>query len=975
MDTFGFLTKILPRTGLYVLATRPGDGPEVKSGFDHTIYKTIRAMADAAVSMDAKGRAVYFARSSFNKELPRNGVKHPDGTKEKGVCQKANVLLSRSMAIDLDVGPKKEYASAKDAVSALVFVCKQLSLPAPMLVSSGRGVHAYWVYSQDVSDAEAQAICGALSTAAKRYNLHVDPSITGNLAALLRPVGTHWRKDGEREVRLLRDAPESEFGALWSTLKPFAQAAPISNAMLGEWSTGERTYPPSSMTRIAAHCQALKTAVSSVGIEEPLWRVIVGLAKHSIEGAAWAHAWSRPDPRYSEAHTQTKYDLWEGKPTLCATIESQGGKCDGCAYRGKIKSPIHLGYDETPAPTPEFAPVTSAPTAIRIDAAKKDSDDIPFWCNRYSWNGEDLMGATKNADGLPIHQAFTKRWFYPYARTRLDSGAMALRMCSRSSRGKWDDFTLPTSALAEDAALWKTLAEHEIIVANKAGQSMAKQYIVDMMRSIERHEDETDTIQSFGWYNEGFIVGSSVIYADRESPVILGNRVPENLTGAMQVKGTTEDWARLVDEAYNRPGAEPYQFMILSGFASPLVQLAEADLWHGLPIALTGESGLGKTTTCLVAASIYGCPKDFLISAHEMGTTLNALIARVAVMRNLPLILDELHSMKGADLPMLLYALSNGRPKSALRADRSFRSEGENWNLISFVTSNENLLAKLGDHDRVKTEATQIRIFEIALPNGFNDKVFKGFNAKDVLEHQLLANHYGMAGRDYLRYVCSHRTRIAKSIQTQRAKFAPNSMEQTKERFHYDAIATVKIAGKIAKGLGLVNFDLDAIEAWALNNVQVMRSYRTDNKSDFASDLQTLLSELVVRTVQTKTFPKSKPARGQPVEHIEWRGKGVPIARQPTDSNVIIVTRPGLRELCRDAKIPTQEFLAWCDKQALLVSSSWANVSDDRIYLFRGTDLTNAAAQQRCYIFNLDALDAVDGASQIAKVLRMGVKQ
>jgi hypothetical protein len=343
-----------------------------------------------------------------------------------------------------------------------------------------------------------------------------------------------------------------------------------------------------------------------------------------------------------------------------------------------------------------------------------------------------------------------------------------------------------------------------------------------------------------------------------------------------------------------------------------------------------------------------------------MGTTLNALLARVAVMRNLPIVLDELHGMKGADLPSLLYALSNGRPKNALRADRTFVNDGMNWNMMPFVTSNDDLIDKLAENDRAKSEATQVRIFQIKIPNGFNASVFGDINAKDIIENQLLANQYGAVGRIYLRSLCKHREKIAAALQRKRSAMGIGDTDSSKERFQLDARATALVAGAVAKSLGIIKWDLEAMDTWAASAMDEMRSVRASSAPDFMSDLQQVLSDLVIRTVQTKTFPKQPIAKGQ-AEHVEWRSHHAPIARQPLDSQVLIVTKPGLREMCRLRRIPPGPFIASCDEAGLFLAPMWSGVRDPagRIYPFRGTDLPNASAQIQCFIIDLGKLDTV----------------
>ena len=72
---------------------------------------------------------------------------------------------------------------------------------------------------------------------------------------------------------------------------------------------------------------------------------MLGLVKHTTEGEALAHDWSKGDPRYTYAETQTKLDHWRAGPPRCETFRKYAGnQCAGCALT--CKSPIQLGHPD-----------------------------------------------------------------------------------------------------------------------------------------------------------------------------------------------------------------------------------------------------------------------------------------------------------------------------------------------------------------------------------------------------------------------------------------------------------------------------------------------------------------------------------------------------------------------------------------------------------------------------------------------------
>jgi hypothetical protein len=360
-----------------------------------------------------------------------------------------------------------------------------------------------------------------------------------------------------------------------------------------------------------------------------------------------------------------------------------------------------------------------------------------------------------------------------------------------------------------------------------------------------------------------------------------------------------------------------------------------------------------------------------MVSAHDMGSTVNALIQRVAVMKNLPLILDELHDMKVAELPMLLYALSNGVPKNALKADRTFRDQGTFWNTMTFVTSNVNIMSLLGQHARSKAEATQVRVFEIPLPKNYTH-IFGDINTKELIEIELLQNQFGVVGLKFLQAVVAKRNAISAAINKLRIRYMPNDSEMTRERFYYDALTTALVAGKVAQSLGFINFDLKAIETWAIEHIQDLREHRRNTLSSIDDQLSTILAALTDRVIRTKHFPRGRLRAGS-VEHVDTRGIRHPIARMAEVDRVLVITMPGLRELCREFNIDVRGLVERLGRDGALKPSSWIGVDDGhgKIFPFRGTDLPSAGVQTKCLVIDLDVLEgAIRETNNVVQLTR-----
>lgn len=113
-------------------------------------------------------------------------------------------------------------------------------------------------------------------------------------------------------------------------------------------------FPLADPKEIVNRCANIRDAViNQNGVSEPYWREMLGIAAYCHDPEKTAIEWSREHPSYDEDKTLRKLDARRngGKATLCETLEQHNpGACGGCAQKGKIKSPIILGYPKSEEP-------------------------------------------------------------------------------------------------------------------------------------------------------------------------------------------------------------------------------------------------------------------------------------------------------------------------------------------------------------------------------------------------------------------------------------------------------------------------------------------------------------------------------------------------------------------------------------------------------------------------------------------------
>lgn len=105
-----------------------------------------------------------------------------------------NVSHLRTMWLDIDVG-SRGYDLQDDTVTAVAEFVHSTGVPAPsLIVSSGRGVHVYWVFTADVPVTVWERIAPLFKRVCVAHGLRADPARTADPCSVLRPIGTTHRK-------------------------------------------------------------------------------------------------------------------------------------------------------------------------------------------------------------------------------------------------------------------------------------------------------------------------------------------------------------------------------------------------------------------------------------------------------------------------------------------------------------------------------------------------------------------------------------------------------------------------------------------------------------------------------------------------------------------------------------------------------------------------------------------------------------
>ena len=511
---------------------------------------------------------------------------------------------------------------------------------------------------------------------------------------------------------------------------------------------------------------------------------------------------------------------------------------------------------------------------------------------------------------------------------------------------------MPTSELASTDLMAKTLAAHEVFLvrAQKARNDMAE-FAEGLIETLQAWRIETKTYSQFGWTDDrkGFVMGTKMIKLKDEEDVLCDPDMPGDIAMDFGTSGTIDDWIGNIDTLYNRPGAEPFQFALCHSMGSALVELMGSSNWHGLPLAFTGHGGTGKSTAAKIACGFYGNPEFMERQTGEQGSTLNAAIKRIAIMGSLPMLLDEFSGRQPDELTRTGYALANGRDKERLGSNGKFATVGGQWFKNSFITSNDSLhesISKLPAGYRV--EATQLRFFEVQLPENFRTETFPDITQSFIENH--MDNVYGEACRPFIRFIIKNHDWVRRQITAARGKFNPESNEDNKERFYRDTIVTALVAGKIAEKLGLIMFDLKGMKKWAITEVERMRESRKETNTDIGEHIAQFISTLPGRLIITKHFNDARAKNKEtPMEIL----RAPAVGRVCIDDKKVYITAKTVNDWCKDHGVAPTTMKEELDKGGYIIYAADGSPS---IKCYIGSGSTVPSGQARCYEFKYSKL-------------------
>ena len=910
MQHVDLLNTVQPADGWFAVVGIKGAGANLKRR--QYLVETREEVDELAQQLVAAEWNVFFGVAKYATDANR--------TKE-------NVQALKAFWLDIDCGPSKAqpnpktgrpegYIDQATGLAALQQFCKTVGLPRPLLVNSGRGIHAYWPLTESVTREEWEPAAARLRELCNTHGLLVDP-VVFEVARILRIPGTlNFKDNPPKQVTILRPADPIEFGAFRKLLgvkpKQEMEVPPRRLSNLGKKLQDDSISRFSKIMRRSIKgdgCQQLLSCYQErEELSEVRWFDALSIAKFCVDRDEAIQKLSSGHPDYDPASALGKARHIAG-PHNCATFERNNpGGCYGCPFLGKIKNPIVLGKEVQTARTQdgEYVVDDDVPQDVRIP-------EYPFPFVRGKTGGI-YRKPEPNSESQDLVPVYPHDLYVVKLMTDPKEGEMVVLRLHLPKEGM-REFVIPQKyAVGDVADLRKELACRGVSAYKKQFEQLSL-FIISSINEIQYKRRSELMRMQFGWVDNDskFIIGDREISVDGtyHSP-------PSSITGGladrMAPKGSYDKWKEVFD-LYGREGLEGHAFAALTAFGAPLFKFTGQS--GAILNVIHPKSGTGKTTILHMCNSVWGHPKDLCAVKED---TANAKTMHLGIMNNLPFTVDEMTNMTPNAFSEMAYNMSQGRGKNRMKASgNELRLNTTTWQTISLCSSNASFYEKLS-LIKNSPDGEMMRLLEYKI--GYSDAIPTDY-AKQMFDHQLLEN-YGHAGPMYIEWVLKNLEEVKNTLKVVQTKIDRELKLTQRERFWSAEVAANITGGMIARRLKIIDWDLQRIYAYACSLI-------TETRQDVAAPLDThvsVLGDYLNRHIHNILVVNDKAdgrSNLQVLPKMEPRGEL--FIRFEPDTKRLFVDSKHFREDCIKAQVNFKELTKELTKRGIYLGSDTKRMS------------------------------------------------
>jgi len=413
--------------------------------------------------------------------------------------------------------------------------------------------------------------------------------------------------------------------------------------------------------------------------------------------------------------------------------------------------------------------------------------------------------------------------------------------------------------------------------------------------------------KQFGWVEDE----SAIIIGDREIRATETLYSPPSaptlpLVPLFQVKGDFQIWKDTIN-TYGREGMEARAFAFFMGFGTMLMKFTALD---GFLLNLVSrESGSGKTTILQAINSIYGRPKELLLSPKD---TYNARMSRLGVMQNLAVTMDEITNMPPEQMSNQVYDVTSGRGKNRLKQHENAERTNNTKFQTGLITSSNRYVTDALLSIKGFPDGELKRILEINIkPDPFDDATWARQHFGQLM------NNYGHAMEPFSQALVGQLPMVRAKMADIQLRIEQAAGIKNAERYWALMASLAITGGSIAKHLGLHNIPIKPVFNYAvglINETRIRnREYMFDGDDFLGGFLQRHFHEiLVINGGKAKNGLEHGPIK---------EPRGALTARYEPDTKMLYVVNRTYRDDCAKNFINYEESLAGYRKSKALVDT------------------------------------------------------
>ncbi len=963
MDTKNFLTRVFAQQNELVICThKPDHSGNNPRGFfwNRGSFANIDDAVAAIQKWDQESETtIYFGVGAFADHAYTD-----DKGKRKWYRTQDKATLFKALALDLDIGSDKPYATQKEGWTALKGALETIGMPMPMIISSGKGLHCYWPLTQSISTAHWVKASTALRLALEEKNVTIDTSKIHDPSMVLRPVGTHHKKQTPwKLVECKLDSPDYDPVQLFTVLKPwFGKVTKAASKRVSKGASSVLSAVTNSrdvrIEIVAQHCKQIAALVASGGVTdaagnpvtEPLWRASGGMAKHAVDVEEAIIMLAGKHPDFDLQDSMAKIDGWRGTgPTTCAKFEQLCAEgCKGCPHKGKITSPAQLTSSTTS--TVEVSGEEAIELELPPPYVERDGKifkEIKIKTETKDANGNAVDVETTDwelTSPYPMHVTGVYKDFV--------SGKSTFRLAIRYPMIGWKEEDHELAVIASIGKEFSTfLLNRQVFSVKNAGmQERLRGYLMDYLTMVQNQAPTGIDFIAFGWQDDGsFLCGEKIIGSPTGATDRRLRGPAARYAEIIKPHGSRDEWVNAM-RMLNNPGTAPMRSAVMLGTAGVLGKVAGNSC---LVVSIySTETTTGKSLSLIAANSLVGTPRDLMLNKND---TSNALYKIRGVLNNLPCTIDELTTAKDEDMADLAYDLSQGREKIAMNKERELR-EPVRWDGPTLITTNFSLHQKF---ENVQTSNDPLKARTLELHH--HDRSFikpdetGGNNGNRFFD--MVAKNNGWAMPELVSAVIDlggPEAVWAKGEAAFMKKF--NFVFEPQERFFRSSIISAWTMSKIAERLGLFPFDIEGTTKYLLDHVLKVRKEMIDAKPDVFDTIGQYLQEHNDRLIEvTEIYGSGKEQVQIPApERAVARLKVVYDSTTPVmPGSVLAINLTLFKQWLNKTRDSIDRVVRELHDNNALISAR------DRVTMFKGCHNRNPG-QAHCLIINVNHPRFVD---------------